>query len=201
VSSPTIGARTRLYILVDTYDDRATSGRFQLNVTLEDAHADRCPTSSSTPLDISGGGAVLGFQTNFTGGHRASCERNFDPEAVFGRGELRRFKLRFRSRHLPARRRVLGRVRAGVRQRHARRRRDVPRVDRRLDRAGQPLLLLRRRWADRLRALLRAVLMKCISSRIASLLSALLLACSGSATFDAGTSDGGGDAGPLEPDA
>lgn len=83
VSSPTIGARTRLYILVDTYDDRATSGRFQLNVTLEDAHADRCPTSGSTPLDISGGGAVLGFQTNFTGGHRASCERNFDPEAVF----------------------------------------------------------------------------------------------------------------------
>src|SRR5690606_15450476 len=71
----------------------------------------------------------------------------------------------------------------------------------RLDRAGQPLLLLRRRWADRLRALLRAVLMKRISSRIASLLSALLLACSGSATFDAGTSDGGGDAGPLEPDA
>jgi hypothetical protein len=68
------GTPTRLHILLDTYSNTITSGRFQLNVTLASARADSCPSSSSLAFDISGGGTLLGFQTELVGATRGSCQ-------------------------------------------------------------------------------------------------------------------------------
>jgi len=80
ISSPSFGTPTRLYILVDTYQNTITSGRFQLNVTLANARADNCPTGGSLAFDISGGGSLLGFQGELVGATRGSCQSFADTD-------------------------------------------------------------------------------------------------------------------------
>jgi hypothetical protein len=73
---------TRVYVLVDAFDAGASSGTYTLNVRVRNpAAADSC----WGPMDISGGGTVLGFQTNVTGVHRGSCDPSLltAPEAIF----------------------------------------------------------------------------------------------------------------------
>jgi hypothetical protein len=77
---------TRLYILVDGYSS-STSGDFVLNVNRNAAGPDSCPSAigGSLPLDITGGGTVLGFQTELVGSERGSCQPALDTsgEAIF----------------------------------------------------------------------------------------------------------------------
>ncbi|MBZ0117217.1 MAG: hypothetical protein K8H88_09495, partial [Sandaracinaceae bacterium] len=73
------GATTRVYILVDGYNTSAT-GSYQLNVRWGDPASDGCATS--IPLDITGGGTVLGTITNFTSFQAGSCGTVLAPEAV-----------------------------------------------------------------------------------------------------------------------
>jgi len=68
----TIGSTRRLYILVDGYDS-STNGAFQLNVRAELATGDSC----GAPIDISGGGSLIGFLTPSVLpliGPRGSCQ-------------------------------------------------------------------------------------------------------------------------------
>lgn len=79
------GGTTRIYILVDGYSG-STTGDFVVNVASIPAADDSCSSiSGATPMDITGGGTVLGFQTGFIGGQRGSCQPIGDtsPEAVF----------------------------------------------------------------------------------------------------------------------
>ncbi len=80
---------TTFYVLVDAYSS-STTGGFQLNVQRATARGDNCPTSSTTlAFDMTGGGTLVGFQTDFTGSQRGTCMGDFDfsPEAVlFFRG-------------------------------------------------------------------------------------------------------------------
>ena len=76
---------TRLYIMVDGFDATAGGG-FQLNVQRTPARPDTCPSVVGTaPLDISGGGTLLGVQTNALGQNRGSCQpvSNTSGEAIF----------------------------------------------------------------------------------------------------------------------
>lgn len=74
----------RLYILVEG-NGGAERGDYVVNVSLETAHPDTCSSSGGRPLDITGGGTVLGFQTGFAGTDRGSCMPfgDFDEESVF----------------------------------------------------------------------------------------------------------------------
>lgn len=76
---------TRIWVLVDAYSGSA-SGSYTLNVERRPAAPDRCPgpVGSDAPLDISGGGTVLGVVTGAAGSQRGSCQGDFDvsPEAV-----------------------------------------------------------------------------------------------------------------------
>ncbi len=81
---------TTFYVLVDAYSSSVTGG-FQLNVRRADARRDACPSSfSGLAFSISGGGTLVGVQTEFVGSTRGSCQGSFDtsPEAVlhFGAG-------------------------------------------------------------------------------------------------------------------
>lgn len=77
---------TRVFILVDGYDSGETGG-FVLNVNRDAAGADTCPTGTggSLPLEITGGGTVVGFITDFTGAQRGTCQASWDtnPESIF----------------------------------------------------------------------------------------------------------------------
>ncbi len=84
VSSSPVSA-TRVYVLVDAYSSSA-SGDYVLNVRRAPAAPDACATAGGAlPLDISGGGTVLGFMQGFTGSHRGTCMRDGDvsPEGIF----------------------------------------------------------------------------------------------------------------------
>jgi hypothetical protein len=84
LNSPSFSS-TYLFVLVDAFSSSTATGDFVVNVRLSPARADQCPTASSTPFDISGGGTVLGFQTGFAGSQRGSCQGDIDfgGEAVF----------------------------------------------------------------------------------------------------------------------
>lgn len=73
----------RLYILVQG-NGAAERGDYVVNVAVEPAHPDTC-NFGGDPLDITGGGTVLGFQTGFAGSDRGSCmpRGDFDEESVF----------------------------------------------------------------------------------------------------------------------
>lgn len=76
---------TRVYILVDGYDGSATGG-FVLNIDRNAVAPDTCPTGGGAfPLEITGGGTVVGFITGVSGSQRGSCQPSFDfdPEAIF----------------------------------------------------------------------------------------------------------------------
>ncbi|MEM9073123.1 MAG: hypothetical protein AAGE52_31755 [Myxococcota bacterium] len=64
-------SETRLFILVDSFSSTATDD-YRLNVSIETARSDDC----SRPLDISGGGSVIGFPPSLAGigGQRGSCQ-------------------------------------------------------------------------------------------------------------------------------
>lgn len=85
ISSSTLTPR-RVYILVDAYSNSVT-GDFVVNVRRRNGAPDSCPsgTGGSFPLDITGGGTVLGFQSSFLGSQRGSCQPAGDvaPEAMF----------------------------------------------------------------------------------------------------------------------
>ncbi len=75
---------TRVYVLVDGFRS-STAGAYVVNVTLERAAADRCPTVSGAPIDISGGGTLVGFSSEFFGSYSGTCTGGGpfnDPEAV-----------------------------------------------------------------------------------------------------------------------
>jgi hypothetical protein len=72
------GVTTRVYVLVDAYRGSDT-GAYQLNVRWGDAAGDGCVTA--TPMDITGGGTVLGFVTNTSSFQSGSCG-SATPEAV-----------------------------------------------------------------------------------------------------------------------
>jgi len=70
----------RVFILVDGYDSSATGG-FQVNVQVDDARPDSC----GGPIDISGGGTLLGVIQTFPGGQTGSCQgpgESFEAEAL-----------------------------------------------------------------------------------------------------------------------
>jgi len=72
----------RLYILVDGYNSAAT-GPYTLNVTVSPARADTC----GTPIDISGGGSLVGFVSAaaIVGSQTGTCQpagRRMSPEVV-----------------------------------------------------------------------------------------------------------------------
>ena len=75
-------AATRVYILVDGYDSGAT-GSYTVNVRVEGPAVDGC-SAPGGPFDISGGGSLVGFQTNFVGNQRGTCTPGAfnPPEAV-----------------------------------------------------------------------------------------------------------------------
>lgn len=68
---------TRLFIMVDGYSS-AEVGAFTLNVRRTPARADECLAGTARPLDISGGGTVVGFQTEGLGTARGSCQVSWD---------------------------------------------------------------------------------------------------------------------------
>lgn len=72
------GVTTRVYVLVDAYRGSDT-GAYQLNVRWGDAAGDGCVTA--TPMDITGGGTVLGVVTNTSSFQSGSCG-SATPEAV-----------------------------------------------------------------------------------------------------------------------
>jgi len=82
---PSFGASSlRVFILVDGYNSSATEG-YQVKVQVDDARADSC----SGPIDISGGGTLVGaIQTTglpFPGGESGSCQgpgESFEAEAL-----------------------------------------------------------------------------------------------------------------------
>jgi hypothetical protein len=81
---PSPGAsRRRVYILVDGFNSSAT-GAYTVNVRVRDARADSC----SEPIDISGGGTLIGSITASglpIGGNQGSCQtssESFEAEAV-----------------------------------------------------------------------------------------------------------------------
>ncbi len=80
---------TTLSLLVDGYDGTETGG-YQVNVQRTMAAGDSCPSGfGGTPLDISGGGTLVGYQSAYTGATRGSCQYTWDTsgEAVmFVRG-------------------------------------------------------------------------------------------------------------------
>jgi hypothetical protein len=73
---------TRIYILLDAYDSGASRGSYVLNVQVSDPIEDSCWPA---PLDITGGGTVLGFLTRLAGAYRGTCmpRDSIDPEAIF----------------------------------------------------------------------------------------------------------------------
>jgi len=79
------GGTIRLYILVDAYS-AASSGDYVLNIRVTSAAADACPSAGSLALDISGGGTVAAFSTEYTGSQRGTCQMTSEivaPEAVY----------------------------------------------------------------------------------------------------------------------
>lgn len=75
---------TRVWVLVDGYSN-AEVGTYTLQIDRRAAAPDTCGSMTSTqPLDITGGGTVLGVQSRFTHSERGSCQNgaNLDPEAV-----------------------------------------------------------------------------------------------------------------------
>jgi len=68
----------RLYIVVDGFDSGEV-GDFTLNVSVETAHADSC----RMPLDVTGGGSLVGFMpiASAIGGPRGSCQSPGDRSA------------------------------------------------------------------------------------------------------------------------
>ncbi len=79
-----VAGPTRLYVLVDGFDS-AQLGSFTLNVRRTAATPDTCGPAITLPLDISGGGHVLGFQNAIADDQRGSCQglTTPSPEAVF----------------------------------------------------------------------------------------------------------------------
>ena len=76
---PRIGSSSiRLYILLDSYNGSVT-GDWTLNVNVSPARADTC----ATPLDITGGGSMIGFigAASAVGGQRGSCQSIADASA------------------------------------------------------------------------------------------------------------------------
>tara|TARA_B100001750_G_scaffold165282_1_gene133861 strand:+ start:31 stop:1431 length:1401 start_codon:yes stop_codon:yes gene_type:complete len=80
----TVAIRTRVFFLVSGYDDGA-GGPVTLTVRRRNAISDTC----DGPLDITGGGSVIGFAggiENPTGQNDGSCQtfsERFDPEGAF----------------------------------------------------------------------------------------------------------------------
>jgi len=78
-------ATTRIYVLVDGFQS-TTTGDYVVNVTRQSATGDNCPGAlGGRPLDITGGGTVLGFSNGFVGTESGSCNASGpinDPEAV-----------------------------------------------------------------------------------------------------------------------
>jgi hypothetical protein len=87
---PSVGSSSvTLFVLVDAYGAGVT-GEYVLSVRVRPATEDSCGGGfgSSTPLDISSGGSVLGFLSLAAaiGGHSGSCQEatdRFGPEGVF----------------------------------------------------------------------------------------------------------------------
>ena len=81
-----LGSSTRVYILVDAYDS-STAGSYVLNVNRNNAGSDSCPSGlgGALPLEISGGGTVVGVLSGVAGSQRGSCQSatDFSPEAIF----------------------------------------------------------------------------------------------------------------------
>ncbi len=79
------GAPVRVYVLVDRYDGDAT-GTATLQVTTRPVAPNVCPGSGGAPrpLDISGGGTVLGLITGGLSAQQGSCRFGVDtwPEAI-----------------------------------------------------------------------------------------------------------------------
>ncbi|MCB9597350.1 MAG: putative metal-binding motif-containing protein [Sandaracinaceae bacterium] len=77
---------TRVYILVDGYRD-TTSGDFVVNVQRRASAPDSCSSIGGTgPLDISGGGTVVGYVDGFVGTQNGTCASGGpvnQPEAIF----------------------------------------------------------------------------------------------------------------------
>jgi len=77
---------TRFFILVDGYR-ASTAGEYVVNVQVTSAGDDRCGgIGADPPLDISGGGSVLGFIGSFSGSQTGSCASSSpfnQPEAIF----------------------------------------------------------------------------------------------------------------------
>jgi hypothetical protein len=69
---------TYVHVLVDSFDSGTSSGEYVLNVRLANARGDSCPFGGSLDLDISGGGSLLGFQTNVASAQRGSCSPSLD---------------------------------------------------------------------------------------------------------------------------
>ncbi|HHH26825.1 MAG TPA: hypothetical protein ENK57_00530 [Polyangiaceae bacterium] len=77
---------TRVFVLVDAFRDSVT-GDYLLNVSRRPAASDSCPAPiAGEPMDISGGGTVLGYNSRFFGAQRGNCAPATTPnppEAVF----------------------------------------------------------------------------------------------------------------------
>lgn len=73
---------TRVYILVDAYDSSVT-GSYTLNVRVDAPAVDGC-SAPGGQLDITGGGALVGFQSSFVGNQRGTCTPGAfnPPEAI-----------------------------------------------------------------------------------------------------------------------
>ncbi len=78
------GGPAQFYILVSSVSS-AESGNFQLNVRRQPAQPDQCPSIAGVPLDITGGGTVIGFQPATIGNERGTCMSASDSsgEAIF----------------------------------------------------------------------------------------------------------------------
>lgn len=74
----------QFYILVSSLSS-AESGDFQLNVHRQPAKPDMCVSVGGTPLDITGGGTVVGFQQAASGTNRGTCmsASDFSGESIF----------------------------------------------------------------------------------------------------------------------
>jgi hypothetical protein len=76
---------SRFYVLVDTFGSSDTRG-YALNVRRQSVLPDTCPTGGgASPLEISGGGAVVGFNTAASSFQRGSCSPlvDFGSESIF----------------------------------------------------------------------------------------------------------------------
>jgi hypothetical protein len=74
---------TRVYILVDAYQS-STTGDFVVNVRRTPVAPDMCPAGASpVPLEITGGGSVLGFTAGVSA-QRGNCQDVFEmsPESI-----------------------------------------------------------------------------------------------------------------------